>query len=221
MLQRITIIGVILSFRQLAQFALVDVLEERIPFLLSSVLDFKHHLPVSDPMLPVFEMISAAGLTCKIDPTLTAALKTQKAEADEDEHILVCLLMVFIAVSIPKLAKNENSFYRASIEGHANNIHCMATAINNIFGALFAICGQNDIEERMKEFLALTSSSLLRLGQEADKETIQNRESVYLLLDQIVQESPFLTMDLLESCFPYALIRNAYHDVYKLELVQE
>ena len=60
------------------------------------------------------------------------------------------------------------------------------------------------------------SSSLLRLGQETgDKEAIRNRESVYILLDLIVQESPFLTMDLLESCFPYALIRNAYHDVYK------
>lgn len=216
-LQRVTIIGVILSFRQLSQSALVDVLEERIPFLLSSILDFRHHLPSGDPMRVVSEMTSAAGLTCKVDPTLTTALRNQKAEVDEDEHLLVCLLMVFVAVSIPKLARNDNSFYRASLEGHSNNIHCMATAINNIFGALFTICGQNDIEDRMKEFLALASSSLLRLGQEADKEATRNRESVYLLLDQIVQESPFLTMDLLESCFPYALIRNAYHDVYKLE----
>lgn len=44
-LQRMTIVGVILSFRQLAQSALVDVLEERIPFLLSSILDFRHHFP--------------------------------------------------------------------------------------------------------------------------------------------------------------------------------
>ena len=32
---------------------------------------------------------------------------------------------------------------------------------------------------------------------------------------QIVEESPFLTMDLLEACFPYALIRNAYHGVHR------
>jgi len=37
----------------------------------------------------------------------------------------------------------------------------------------------------------------------------------FLFMLQIVQESPFLTMDLLESCFPYALLRNAYHSVYK------
>uniref|UniRef100_A0A1B0C8S5 Uncharacterized protein n=1 Tax=Lutzomyia longipalpis TaxID=7200 RepID=A0A1B0C8S5_LUTLO len=81
---------------------------------------------------------------------------------------------------------------------------------------MFTICGQNDIEDRMKEFLAL-AYSLLRLGQESDKEATRNRESIYLLLDQIVKESPFLTMDLLESCFPYVLIRNAYHAVYKQE----
>lgn len=216
-LQRMTIIGVILSFRELAQSSVTDVLEKRIPFLLSSILDFRHHLPSGDPMKIVSEMTSAAGLQCKIDPALTNALKMQKPEVEMEDHLLVCLLMVFVAVSIPKLARMDNSFYRASLEGHSNNSHCMALAINHIFGALFSICGQGDMEDRMKEFLALASSSLLRLGQEADREAIKNRDSVYLLLDQIVQESPFLTMDLLESCFPYALIRNAYHDVYKME----
>lgn len=216
-LQRMTIIGVILSFRHLAQDALTDVLDQRIPFLVSSVKDFQAHVPGGDPIKVVSEMASAAGLTCKVDPTLVHTLKSQKPESDEAEHLIACLLMVFVAVSIPKLARNETSFYRASLEAHANNIHCMALAINNIFGALFTICGQSDILERMKEFLALASSSLLRLGQESDKEATRNRESIYLLLDQIVQESPFLTMDLLESCFPYVLIRNAYHAVYKQE----
>lgn len=40
-LQRMTIVGVILSFRQLAQSAVVDVLQERIPFLLSSIQDYR------------------------------------------------------------------------------------------------------------------------------------------------------------------------------------
>ena len=35
-------------------------------------------------------------------------------------------------------------------------------------------------------FLQLASSSLLRLGQETEKEVIRNRESVYLLLDQVI-----------------------------------
>lgn len=73
--------------------------------------------------------------------------------------------MVFVAVSIPKLARLEHSFYRASLEGHANNIHCVAAAVNAIFGALFTVCSvpgtdpataENDIEDRMKEFLAVS-----------------------------------------------------------------
>ncbi|KRK05407.1 uncharacterized protein Dyak_GE27753 [Drosophila yakuba] len=218
-LQRMTIIGVIICFRNLVHEALVDVLDKRIPFLLSSVKDFQEHLPGGDQIRVASEMASAAGLLCKVDPTLATTLKSKKPEFDEGEHLTACLLMVFVAVSIPKLARNENSFYRATIDGHSNNTHCMAAAINNIFGALFTICGQSDMEDRMKEFLALASSSLLRLGQESDKEATRNRESIYLLLDEIVKQSPFLTMDLLESCFPYVLIRNAYHGVYKQEQI--
>jgi NCK-associated protein 1 len=107
----------------------------------------------------VCEMASASGLKCKVDPTLVATLRNQKSEPEDDEQLLACLLMVFVAVSIPKLARSDNSFYRAFLEGHANNIHCIATAVNNVFGALFTICGQGDIEDRMKEFLAVRSLS--------------------------------------------------------------
>nr|MBE5725867.1 HEM-protein [Cucujiformia] len=98
-LQRMTIVGVILSFRNLAQSCLTDVLEQRIPFLLSSILDFRHHLPTGDPMKVVSEMTSAAGLPCKVDATLVNAIMAQKTEGDgTEDHLLVCLLMVFVAV---------------------------------------------------------------------------------------------------------------------------
>ena len=90
-------------------------------------------------------------------------------------------------------------------------------AVNQIFAVLFTICGHDDIEDRLKEFLALASSALLRLAQEsATREEVRNRESVYILLDLIVQKSPWLSMDLLESCFPYTLLRNSYHIVHKM-----
>lgn len=135
----------------------------------------------------------------------------------DEEYQISCLLMVFVAVSLPKLARGEASLFKPALESHANNINCIAQAVNGIACALFTICGRGDIEARLKEFLALASSSLLRLGQEQDKDAIKNRESVYLLLDMIVKESPFLTMDLLESCFPYSLLRNAYHAVFKTD----
>uniref|UniRef100_A0A674DAB3 Nck-associated protein 1 n=1 Tax=Salmo trutta TaxID=8032 RepID=A0A674DAB3_SALTR len=218
-LKRMTIIGVILSFRSLAQEALRDVLSLHIPFLVSSVEDFKDHIPRETDMkvaMNVYELSSAAGLPCEIDPALVVALSSQKSEniSPEEEYKIACLLMVFVAVSMPTLASNVMSQYSPAIEGHCNNIHCLAKAVNQIAAALFTI-HKGSIEDRLKEFLALASSSLLKIGQETDKMTTRNRESVYLLLDMIVQESPFLTMDLLESCFPYVLLRNAYHAVYK------
>ncbi|CAH1785632.1 unnamed protein product [Owenia fusiformis] len=218
LLQRLTIIGVLLSFRGLAQEALQQVLDDRIPFLMSSIRDFQHHVPSGHDAMIVTEMASAAGLSCSVDPALCGAIRAQKSETGENEYNTACLLMVFIAVSMQKLARNDLAIYRASFEGHMNNIHCLAKAINSLAGALFTIYAPGDIEERLKEFLALTSQSLLRLGQENNEKEVQvlkNRDSIYLLLDLIVQESPFLTMDLLESCFPYALLRNAYHAVYK------
>uniref|UniRef100_A0A670HVW4 Nck-associated protein 1 n=1 Tax=Podarcis muralis TaxID=64176 RepID=A0A670HVW4_PODMU len=198
-LKRMTIIGVILSFRSLAQEALRDV---------STAFGI-----ITFVAMNVYELSSAAGLPCEIDPALVVALSSQKSEniSPEEEYKIACLLMVFVAVSLPTLASNVMSQYSPAIEGHCNNIHCLAKAINQIAAALFTI-HKGSIEDRLKEFLALASSSLLKIGQETDKTTTRNRESVYLLLDM---ESPFLTMDLLESCFPYVLLRNAYHAVYK------
>lgn len=227
-LQRTTIIGVILCFRSLAQEALQDVLDKRIPFLMTSVKDFQQHMPnTQDSAIAnirsqvgidiVNEMASAAGLSCDVDPALCSAMRNQAKDSNpDDEYTIACLLMVFIAVSIPRLARVDNSQYKPSLEAHANNAHCLAKAVNALAAALFTVSGQGDIEERLKEFLALASSSLLKLGLETlDKDAIRHRESIYILLDTIVQESPFLTMDLLESCFPYVLLRNAYHAVYR------
>uniref|UniRef100_A0A8C5C8L5 Nck-associated protein 1 n=1 Tax=Gadus morhua TaxID=8049 RepID=A0A8C5C8L5_GADMO len=206
-LKRMTIIGVILSFRSLAQEALRDV-RHGARFskstLLLKVVCFctlaRYHMYPS-PSLPQV-------LSCHIPFLVSSNI------SPEEEYKIACLLMVFVAVSMPTLASNVMSQYSPAIEGHCNNIHCLAKAVNQIAAALFTI-HKGSIEDRLKEFLALASSSLLKIGQETDKMTTRNRESVYLLLDMIVQESPFLTMDLLESCFPYVLLRNAYHAVYK------
>lgn len=224
-LHRVTIIGVILCFQKLVQEALNDVLEKRIPFLLSSIKDFKHQVANTESLTDiqidvtknqiVNEMASATGLRSRIDPALMAALRVQKNDMGEDEYEIACLMMVFIAVSLPRLAKMDSSTYRPSLEAHTNNMHCIATAVNSIASAMFSILNHGDIEDRLKEFLGLASSSLLRLIHETDKDLIKNRESVYLIIHILVQESPFLTMDLLESCFPYCLLRHAYQCVYK------
>uniref|UniRef100_A0A8C8LMF5 Nck-associated protein 1 n=1 Tax=Oncorhynchus tshawytscha TaxID=74940 RepID=A0A8C8LMF5_ONCTS len=206
-LKRMTIIGVILSFRSLAQEALRDVLSCHIPFLVSSVEDFKDHIPRETDMkvaMNVYELSSAAGLPCEIDPALVVALSSQKSEniSPEEEYKIACLLMVFVAVSMPTLASNVMSQYSPAIEGHCNNIHCLAKAINQIAAALFTI-HKGSIEDRLKEFLALASSSLLKIGQETDKTTTRNRESVYLLLDMVSHILP-------EEMFPKGDLENSF-----------
>jgi hypothetical protein len=77
----------------------------------------------------------------------------------------------------------------------------------------------------------LASSALLKLTQDnqesngangqsgalAQREQI-NKDSVFIILDQLVQSSQFLTYDLLESCFPYALLRTSYRQILKPNL---
>ncbi|KAJ7380999.1 Nck-associated protein 1 [Desmophyllum pertusum] len=216
-LLRVTIVGVILTFRSLTQEALEMVLKKRVPFLMSSIVDFKEHFPHGNNDRPlVEEMATSAGLQCELDPVLCQALRVVKEKKPEEDSLVWTLFLVFVAVALPSLAYRDNAEYNADLEGHENNAHCMAASINRLAGALCANNGDN-VEDRLREFLAVASSSLLKLGIEAEKD-IKARESTYLLLDLIVKESPYLTMDVLESCFPYALLRNAYHEVYKRKL---
>ncbi|NXF54856.1 NCKP1 protein, partial [Oceanites oceanicus] len=107
----------------------------------------------------VYELSSAAGLPCEIDPALVVALSSQKSGKNpEEEYKIACLLMVFVAVSLPTLASNVMSQYSPAIEGHCNNIHCLAKAINQIAAALFTI-HKGSIEDRLKEFLAVCITS--------------------------------------------------------------
>ncbi|XP_033101445.1 nck-associated protein 1-like isoform X1 [Anneissia japonica] len=216
LMTRLNIIGVILAFKSLTQEALADVLSIRVPFLNNSVIDFREHVPDGTSMI-VNELASSVGLSCNVDPALVRALQSDKSIDPDQDYNYSCLLIVFIALSLKTLVKSEQTIYNSILDAHPNNSHCLAKAINTIAASLFVIHNKNDTEERLQEFLALASSSLLRLSQETDKITIKGRESVYLLLDQIVQESPYLTQDLLESCFPYALLRHAYHAVIQNE----
>lgn len=112
----------------------------------------------------VYELSSAAGLPCEIDPALVVALSSQKSGKNllqlctllslfifglciftcclclkacvmckssclcaenispEEEYKIACLLMVFVAVSLPTLASNVMSQYSPAIEGNDPSI---------------------------------------------------------------------------------------------------
>uniref|UniRef100_A0A2K6SS61 NCK associated protein 1 like n=1 Tax=Saimiri boliviensis boliviensis TaxID=39432 RepID=A0A2K6SS61_SAIBB len=216
-LKRMTIIGVILSFRAMAQEGLREVFSSHCPFLMGPIECLKEFVtPDTDikVTLSIFELASAAGVGCDIDPALVAAIANLKADTSspEEEYKVACLLLIFLAVSLPLLATDPSSFYSIEKDGYNNNIHCLTKAVIQVSAALFTLYNKN-IETHLKEFLVVASVSLLQLGQETDKLKTRNRESISLLMRLVVEESSFLTLDMLESCFPYVLLRNAYREV--------
>lgn len=214
LIARTVIVGIILAFRKMTLAALHSVLTYRVPFLLSSIADFKTNLPDKDSNV-ADHMAMAAGLPCHVDPLLLHAMKSH-CEGRDDYNIW-SLFLIFVGVTLPELAFRQDSTFLPSFEGHENNIHCLAIAVNALAGAIFSFHGKEHQKDRMKEFLVFTSSRIMTLAREAEREkdTPKAREAIYLLLDLFVEESPFLTRDLLESCFPYGLLRDAYNSVYR------
>ncbi|KAL0611753.1 Nck-associated protein 1-like [Plecturocebus cupreus] len=81
-LKRMTIIGVILSFRAMAQEGLREVFSSHCPFLMGPIECLKEFVtPDTDieVTLSIFELASAAGVGCDIDPALVAAIANLKA----------------------------------------------------------------------------------------------------------------------------------------------
>ncbi|CAD5218478.1 unnamed protein product [Bursaphelenchus okinawaensis] len=223
-LQRVTIIGEICAFRDLIYDAMNHCLQQRMPFLLHSLED----LVESNPQAKVrcAEICAAAGMKQEVDMGLVAVLRTKFGlpvqrgvitNEIEREYSNFCLCIVFIAVALPFLSKNRQSIYRASLNTTENNCHTISKAISTISGCLFAIHSFDEIPDRMREFLALASRSLLQSSNTADPEATRLNQSLYILLEQIVKDSPWLNYNLLESCFPYALVRSAYLNSYRAE----
>ncbi|CAF1006447.1 unnamed protein product [Brachionus calyciflorus] len=225
-------IGIYLAFKDMLTDCLNEILEKRLPYLMLSAEEFSKNF--SDPKfeLLVNEMSSSCGFKTNIDTGLYQIIKAPNSKTSpDDEYAISCLMMVLLAVSISRLTKYDSSQYKAELQAHANNSHCIALAINTLAGCLFYDMGadiQRNVQSRLTEFLALASSALLKLSLDVEvnngaagqngvlsqKEQL-NRDSVYIILDQIVQSSPFLSYDLLESCFPYALLRTSYRQILK------
>lgn len=75
--------------------------------------------------MTIFYFFIVTGFNCPVDPLLVSAIRNQKPDAGEDQYNLACLLMVFIAVIIPRRAALINSTFDANKQGHVNNTHCM------------------------------------------------------------------------------------------------
>ncbi|NXB24083.1 NCKPL protein, partial [Rhagologus leucostigma] len=107
--------------------------------------------------LSIFELASAAGIPCEVDPALVTALAGNRTEgsSSEEDYKVSCLLLVFVAVSLPLLAADPASVYNPELDGYNNNLHCLAKAIVQVSAALFTVHNKN-IETHLKEFLLVS-----------------------------------------------------------------
>ncbi|CAP24240.1 Protein CBR-GEX-3 [Caenorhabditis briggsae] len=222
-LQRTIIIGQICAFRDALHDALRDVVDSKLPFLQSSFNMFYQNLDYV-AKVKMGEMSAALGVKGPVDMSLVNAVRAQNQNAHPQEHYInSCLLMVAIAVSIPRIGMVDQSTYKPSIQAALNNSHCVPIAINTIGSALFHLHDQNDIPMRMKEFLALASSGILRTiherdnGRTAPDDALRSHNTLYIILEQMVRKNHWISMNVLEACFPYNLVRTAYQQCYEAE----
>nr|CAD2205051.1 unnamed protein product [Meloidogyne enterolobii] len=158
MLQRVIIIGEICAFRDMLFSALNDVLKQRAPFLINSLSSLINSPLDELQKINIGEACAASGFKLDVDLALANAIKQQantNGLDDPNEHYKIsCLLIVFIAISLPHLALNPQSCYKASLSVTKNNSHTIPLAVNTITGALFFLHQRGDTAERMHEFLA-------------------------------------------------------------------
>ncbi|NXU51110.1 NCKPL protein, partial [Turnix velox] len=100
--------------------------------------------------LSIFELASAAGIPCEVDPALVKVLGGSKAgtsrvtrgcpqpqcpqinvttpladsSSPEEDYKVACLLLVFVAVSLPLLASDPASVYNVEMDGELCPHHC-------------------------------------------------------------------------------------------------
>ncbi|CAG07078.1 unnamed protein product, partial [Tetraodon nigroviridis] len=115
-LKRMTIIGVILTFRSMAKDCLNDILHQHCPYLMGPIKCLRDDIHSEEDIkvtLSVYELASAAGFQCDIDTTLTAAIGSMQTDnsSPDEEYRLFCLLLLYIAVSLPTLASDPNSLF--------------------------------------------------------------------------------------------------------------
>ena len=210
---RLIQIGMIISFRNLALKALHTVLTTRSSFLIDSIKDIKDHYKQEDTVLSL-ELALSAGFSTTLDPILVNLLKVHVEETQEDFELWT-LFMILIGVTIPEMGHKSIVGFNTILGAHQNNAHCMAISINSLAGCIFHKFGSTHPVDKMKEFLQLISSRLLRYCQEPEhsKEHPKYNNHIVILLGMIVKESPYLTMDMLENYFPYSLMRESYRNV--------
>ncbi|NXM22384.1 NCKPL protein, partial [Ploceus nigricollis] len=99
-----------------------QVFSQRCPFLMGPIESLADVVtPDTDieVTLSIFELASAAGVPCEVDPALVTALASGRTEgaSPEEDYKVSCLLLVFVAAALPLLAADPASLYSPELDG--------------------------------------------------------------------------------------------------------
>lgn len=86
---------------------------------------------------------------------ITGIIISLISDKSKEDYTIWSLYLVFLGVTLPDLAFKPDSTFLPFFEGHENNAHCLAIAVNALAGAIFAYYGEQHQRERMKEFLVV------------------------------------------------------------------
>lgn len=63
------------------------------------------------------ELCVAVGIDTEVDVALMNAIRAQTQAQSDEHYTLSCLLIVFIALSLPRLALTQSSHFSATLQG--------------------------------------------------------------------------------------------------------
>ncbi|TRY71086.1 hypothetical protein TCAL_04496 [Tigriopus californicus] len=223
-------LGVSLSIHDLLDQAVGKVSRERLPHLCSVLEDLiseDHHRQSDDETdNGIQEMASLMGLHPSPRSNFNVAELIHREALFEYEDLLH--LMQIFSHAIPYSGLLTSSLFigettnargeKICIDGHFNNLNCLAQTVSQLFSVLFYLTrlpvDEDHAEDIMRNqderhcfeaFLSLLAKKLVDFqgrGGSTTKDSKSNQESVLLLLSLIIEHCPTVDHDVLNKIFP-------------------
>eukprot|EP00051_Salpingoeca_urceolata_P003368 m.57251 g.57251 ORF g.57251 m.57251 type:complete len:1106 (-) comp12716_c0_seq2:107-3424(-) len=208
-------LGAVLRFRSFLSDALRAVLQRRVPFVYHAVSSL--HSQIESRAVAMLSY--ATGINSDIDPFLAGTV-AEHLTAPESDVTVFSLTMVMLAATLRHLCYQQSSAFNTAYAGNENNAHTLSAVLNELSAAMFALVSPRPedvrplITQAQGDFLRVVSVVLLRTGSAVDKDVPKYRDHIVGILDEFVKSSSFVSYDILESFWPYGLIRSAAHELY-------
>jgi len=215
-------IGNALSFRQVLHEALSLVVKEKTPSIYSIINtafnQYGRNTFMSAELLSIDMLANECGIPLgTADQALKKFLSGSIGSADAALWDL--LPFMFAASFTTNVWKDAQ--WKPTIEGHTNNAHTLAMAISDliiVFKSVTSTSGdEKEIVNLLRTFVEVSSVILLRMARanwKQDKHPPVDLPSIIVFVDKFIEACPLLTKEMLESCLPYALLRNEWRSIY-------